>query len=89
MVDLAEGLTANSALEILLLADNPFGDEGGMKLAEVLCSENSCLRVLDVHGTHMSRHVERRVSPPIQQSKVPYLAPCVLSWLLLPGQLTQ
>ena len=89
MVDLAEGLTANSALEILLLADNPFGDEGGMKMAEVLCCENSCLRVLDVHGTHMSRHVERRVSSPFQQSTVPYFAPCVLRSLLLPRQLMQ
>ena len=64
VVDIAMGLSVNSALEILLLADNPFGDEGGTKIAEVLCNENSCLRVLDVHGTHMSRPVERRVSRP-------------------------
>ena len=71
MVDIAEGLMANSVLEILLLADNPFGDEGGMKLTEVLCGENSCLRVLDVHGTHMNRHVERSVSPALQKSQTP------------------
>ena len=78
VVDLAEGLSANSVLEILLLADNPFGDEGGMKIAEVLCSENSCLRVLDVHGTHMSRHVERRVSPALQQPNMSQLTPTLV-----------
>ena len=58
---LAESLTVNSGLEMLLMGDNPFGDEGGKRLCEVLCSRNSALQVLDIHGTRMSKAVEREV----------------------------
>ena len=58
---LADALQVNSGLEMLLLADNPFGDEGGQQLAEVLCNSNRSLRVLDVHGTRMTRAAEREV----------------------------
>ena len=43
------------------MADNPFGDDGGLSLAKVLCKENVTLRVLDIHGTRMSQQVEQRV----------------------------
>ena len=46
---------------MLLLADNPFGDEGGRQLAAVLCNNNSSLRVLDIHGTRMSKATEKEV----------------------------
>lgn len=58
---LADALQVNSGLEMLLLADNPFGDEGGQQLAEVLCNGNRSLRVLDIHGTRMTRAAEREV----------------------------
>ena len=51
----------NSGLEMLLLADNPFGDEGGKQLAAVLCNNNRSLRVLDIHGTRMSSQGEKEV----------------------------
>ena len=55
IVHLAQSLAVNTGLELLLLADNPFGDEGGKHLTEALCYSNRSLRVLDIHGTHMSR----------------------------------
>ena len=60
-MQLATALEVNSGLEMLLVADNPFGDEGGQQLASVLCRINHTLRVLDLHGTHMSKAVEREV----------------------------
>lgn len=44
-----------------MLADNPFGDDGGLNLAQVLCKENVTLRVLDIHGTRMSQQTEQKV----------------------------
>ena len=61
MVQLGTALEVNSGLEMLLVADNPFGDEGGQQLTSVLCRSNCSLRVLDLHGTHMSKAVEREV----------------------------
>ena len=58
---LAEALSVNTGLELLLIADNPFGDDGGRHLTEVLCHRNRSLRVLDIHGTRMSKAVEREV----------------------------
>ena len=58
---LAEALQVNTGLEMLLIADNPFGDEGGQQLTSVLCRTNRTLQVLDLHGTHMTRTVEREV----------------------------
>ena len=58
---LADALQVNSGLEMLLLADNPFGDEGGQHLAEVLCNSNRSLKVLDVHDTRMTRAGEKEV----------------------------
>lgn len=52
---LAQSMAVNTGLELLLLADNPFGDEGGKHLTEALCYSNRSLRVLDIHGTHMSK----------------------------------
>ena len=43
------------------MADNPFGDDGGLSLSKVLCKENVTLRVLDIHGTRMSQQTEQRV----------------------------
>ena len=63
---LAEALTVNSGLEMLLIADNPFGDEGGRQLSAVLCNRNRSLKVLDIHGTRMSRATERQVSERVQ-----------------------
>ena len=62
MVQLASALEVNSGLEMLLIADNPFGDEGGQQLTSTLCRANRALRVLDLHSTHMSKAVEREVS---------------------------
>ena len=62
VVQLAAALEVNTGLEMLLIADNPFGDEGGQQLTSVLCRTNRTLRVLDLHGTHMTRAVEREVS---------------------------
>ena len=61
MAHISEGLRSNSGLELLLLADNPFGDDGGLSLAQVLCKENVTLRVLDIHGTNMSTETEQKV----------------------------
>ena len=61
MAHIAESLAVNSGLEMLLLAANPFGDEGGKQLAAVLCNNNRSLRVLDVHGTRMSKQGEKEV----------------------------
>ena len=58
---LADGLSVNTGLEMLLLADNPFGDEGGRQLSLVLSQGNRSLRVLDLHGTHMSKPVEKEM----------------------------
>ncbi len=58
---LAEGLAVNSGLEMLLIGDNPFGDEGGTRLCEVLCQSNTTLTVLDIHGSRMSNPVEKEV----------------------------
>ena len=46
---------------MLLLADNPFGDEGGKQLALVLTNNNRSLKVLDVQGTRMNKQAEREV----------------------------
>ena len=61
IVQLATALQVNTGLEMLLIADNPFGDEGGQQLVSVLCRGNHTLRVLDLHGTHMTKQVEREV----------------------------
>lgn len=62
VVQVATALEVNAGLEMLLIADNPFGDEGGQQLTSVLCRSNHTLRVLDLHGTHMSKPVEREVN---------------------------
>lgn len=62
IVGLAATLEINTGLEMLLIADNPFGDEGGQQLTSVLCRTNQTLRVLDLHGTHMTKTVEREVN---------------------------
>ena len=80
---LADALQVNSGLEMLLLADNPFGDEGGQQLAEVLCNSNRSLRVLDVHGTRMTRDAEREVGEENCFSTVVYVH---LLWLLFSWQ---
>ena len=67
VVHVAEGLASNSTLEMLLLADNPFGDEGGLRLTEVLCTDNTTLKVLDLHGTHMTKVMERKVVEDLHQ----------------------
>jgi len=59
---LADSLTVNSGLEMLLMGDNPFGDEGAHRLCEVLCRSNRALQVLDIHGTRMSKAMEKQVS---------------------------
>lgn len=59
--NISEALSFNSGLEMLLLADNPFGDEGGRQLSAVLCNNNRSLRVLDIHGTRMSKPAEKEV----------------------------
>jgi len=61
VVHISEGLRYNSGLELLLLADNPFGDDGGLNLTQVLCKENVSLKVLDIHGTKMSHQTEQKV----------------------------
>ena len=61
VVYISEGLRYNSGLELLLLADNPFGDDGGLSLTQVLCKENVSLKVLDIHGTRMSQQTEQKV----------------------------
>ena len=61
VVYISEGLRYNSGLELLLLADNPFGDDGGLNLTQVLCKENTSLKVLDIHGTRMSQQTEQKV----------------------------
>lgn len=48
-------------LETLLLAENPFGDEGGTTLTQTLCSHNKTLHTLDVRRTQMSRSGEKQV----------------------------
>lgn len=58
---IAEALAVNTGLEMLLVADNPFGDEGGRQLMQVLCYNNRSLRVLDIHGTNMSKAGEKQV----------------------------
>ena len=61
VVHLATALESNTGLETLLLADNPFGDEGGTTLRQTLCSHNKTLKTLDVHQTQMSRSGEKLV----------------------------
>lgn len=58
---LSQALTINTGLEMLLVADNPFGDEGGRQLMQVLCYRNRTLRVLDIHNTHMTKAGEKQV----------------------------
>ena len=58
---IADSLSVNSGLEMLLMGDNPFGDEGGRQLCDVLCNSNRSLKVLDIHGTRMSKAVEKEV----------------------------
>lgn len=58
---MADNLAINTGLELLLLADNPFGDEGGEHLSIVLCNSNRTLKVLDIHGTSMSKEGEKAV----------------------------
>lgn len=58
---ISDGLRHNRGLELLLLADNPFGDDGGLNLVQVLCRENLTLRVLDIHGTRMTQQTEQKV----------------------------
>jgi Ran GTPase-activating protein (RanGAP) involved in mRNA processing and transport len=67
VVELASALAVNSGLEMLLIADNPFGDEGGQQLTSVLCRTNRTLRVLDLHSTHMTKAVEREVVKDLYQ----------------------
>ena len=71
--------TGDSAVVYILEGlryNNPFGDDGGTSVAQVLCKENITLRVLDIHGTscciekapiiiiirrRMSQHTEQKV----------------------------
>lgn len=63
IVQLSQALAVNTGLELLLLADNPFGDEGGRHLTQVLCDSNRSLRILDIHGTNMSKTGGKQVWP--------------------------
>ena len=58
---LAEALAVNRSLEILLIAENPFGNEGGTNISSVLCQEDSSLKVMDIQGTRMTPEVEKQV----------------------------
>ena len=58
---IAEALTLNRSLEMLLIAENPFSDEGGTNLSSVLCQSETSLRLMDIQGTRMSIDVERKV----------------------------
>ena len=46
---------------MLLIAENPFGDEGGTNLSSVLCQNVTALRILDIQNTRMNSDVERQV----------------------------
>ena len=46
---------------MLLIAENPFSDEGGTNLSSVLCQSETSLRIMDIQGTRMSPDVERKV----------------------------
>ena len=58
---IASALTENVNLEMLLIAENPFGNEGGLSLAAALCEHHTPLRILDIQKTRMSPEVEKQV----------------------------
>ena len=61
MVAVVESLAANSVLEMLLIAENPFGDECSSAIISTLCKSNMTLKVLDIHGSRMNIDVEKQV----------------------------
>ena len=65
VVAIIESLSVNSGLEMLLIAENPFGDETGPVVVNTLCKKNTTLRVLDIHGSRMSIDTEKQVQPTI------------------------
>ena len=50
----------NTTLEMLLIAENPYGDVGGTNFASSL-SQNQTLRILDIQNSRMSPEVEKQV----------------------------
>ena len=61
MTAIVESLAVNTGLEMLLIAENPFGDESGLAVLSTLCKGNTTLRVLDIHGSRMSIDTEKQV----------------------------
>ena len=77
---IADNLVVNTGLELLLLADNPFGDEGADHLSIVLCNSNRTLKILDVHRTQISREAEKAVRTDCcVPSLLPLICPLPLS----------
>ena len=58
--NIGEALVSNSSLEMLLVAENPFGDVGGANLSHSLC-QNTTLKTLDVQHSRMTADVEKQV----------------------------
>lgn len=46
---------------MLLVAENPFGDEGGTNLSSVLCQTENPLKIMDIQNTRMTPEVEKQV----------------------------
>lgn len=46
---------------MLLIAENPFSDEGGTNLSSVLCQSDTSLKIMDIQGTRMSPDAEKQV----------------------------
>lgn len=61
VTSIMESLSINTGLEMLLIAENPFGDEGGTLVVAVLCKSNTTLKVLDIHGSRMNIDTEKQV----------------------------
>lgn len=61
MVAIVESLAVNTGLEMLLIAENPFGDDSGSVVVNTLCKSNTTLRVLDIHGSRMNIDTEKQV----------------------------
>ena len=61
IISIADSLCINTSLEMLLVASNPFYNDGGIHLASVLCEHNNTLRVLDIKDSRMSLDVEKQV----------------------------
>ena len=58
---IAEALCVNTTLETLLVAANPFHNDGGISLATALCEHNTSLRVLDIKESRMTLDLEKQV----------------------------